>query len=292
MKLPIIRFAGLLVVFSSMNAHSAFSQAAEKSALSIGLSYFSIDDKVPYVVVKTKAKIEGRFRPVGGEALKIYLGSESAGSLIKEVMTDDKGEAFAYIPPALHQEWGQNPKKTFLATFAGDKKYDSASADLTVSRAKMVIDTSGDRKIVATLLEWKDSGWVPVKGVDVAIAIKRLDAYLNVNQTPTYSTDSTGRVTAEFKRDSLAGDVNGNIVIVAKVDDNDSYGNLLQEMTVPWGKKFATEDTFGKRTLYATGNRAPVWLLLMSGSIILCVWSILIYLVVNLVRIKRLGKMG
>jgi len=130
---------------------------------------------------------------------------------------------------------------------------------------------------------------VPVKGVDVIIAVKRMDAYLNVNETATFSTDSTGHASADFKRDSIPGDANGNIVIVAKVDDNDQFGNLLIEKTVPWGAKFIPVNDFGKRTLFATSGRAPVWLILIAASIVIGVWGVLILLVVNLFRIRKLG---
>ncbi|HTR28248.1 MAG TPA: hypothetical protein VMH27_03200 [Puia sp.] len=290
MKLPINKFAYAVLLAGCLAGHNAVAQPAAKGRLSITLSYFAINDKVPYLLARAKTKENGRFRPVGGVTLKLFLNNDSADNLIKEVITDEKGEASALIPPSLKAAWGRSSKRTFLVSFRGDSNYEAAEGDLTVGRAKIVVDTAGGRKIVATVLEWKDTGWVPVKGVDLGIAIKRLNAYLNVNQTATFTTDSTGTVLADFKRDSIPGDVNGNIVIVAKADDNDNYGNLLQERTVPWGAKFAGTNTFGERTLFATRDKAPIWLLLMAYSIVACVWGTLVFLVINLFRIKKAGK--
>lgn len=281
--------SGSLLMAFFFAGFTAFAQDSAKGKLNITLSYFTENNKLPYVSVKVKTKANGKFKMVSDIPLKLYLNNDSAGNLIKAVVTNDKGEAAAIIPSSLKSQWISSVKHDFLAAFDGDKKYEPAKADLSVGRAKILIDTAGDKKIIASVFEMKDTSWVPVKGVDVIIAVKRMDAYLNVNETATFSTDSTGQASADFKRDSIPGDANGNIVIVAKVDDNDQFGNLLIEKTVPWGAKFIPVNNFDKRTLFATSSKAPVWLILIAGSIVISVWGVLILLVVNLFKIRKLG---
>lgn len=290
MKQPICKISFVFFVAWCFGSQAAFSQPAEKGRLSISISYYAVNDQIPYLVAKVKTKVGGRFRPVAAIPLKLYLNDDSAGHLIAGIVTGNNGEASAVIPPSLGREWKRSPKKDFLAIFPGDSSYKPAEGDLTVTRAKLLVDTAAGKKITATLLEWKDTAWIPVKGVDVAIAIKRLNAWLNVNQTATYTTDSTGSVQAEFKRDSIPGDAAGDIVIAARVDDNDSYGNLLQEKHVPWGARFVDENTFSQRSLFATRNKAPIWLLFMSYSIVIVVWGVLAILIYYLIRIRKLGK--
>jgi hypothetical protein len=136
----------------------------------------------------------------------------------------------------------------------------------------------------------KDALWIPVKGVDVILAVKRMDGDLLINETPTFTTDSTGKASGDFKRDSIPGDAKGNIIIVAKIVDNDTYGNLVVEKTVPWGNKFVYVSTFNKRTLFATRDKAPIWLLFIVYSIVIGVWGVLMYLVFNIFKIKKIGE--
>jgi len=290
MKLLNKILAGLLVVALLLPVHKAFCQDTKKGRLSIAIGYFTDNNKIPYLVAKVKTKIDGRFKTIAGIPLKLFLNSDSAGNLIANVVTDDKGEASATIPASLKSRWGKMPGHSFAATFAGNDKFSEASGDLTVGKAKINIDTTSDRKITATVYAMADSVWKPVKGVDVIIAIKRMGGDLNVNETATFTTDSTGRASADFKRDSIYGDTSGNITLVAKVEDNDQFGNLSIEKTVPWGAKFVPVNTFGRRTLFATAGRAPIWLMLMASSIIITVWGILIALVINVFRIKKLGE--
>jgi len=100
------------------------------------------------------------------------------------------------------------------------------------------------------------------------VAVKRLGGDLVVSEEETYTTDSLGMIEAEFGRDSLPGDEKGNLILVAKIDENEELGNLAVEKTVPWGIAMKTTNDFDQRSLWATGNKAPVWLLFMAYHLI------------------------
>ncbi|MDE3143906.1 MAG: hypothetical protein KGL19_07110 [Bacteroidota bacterium] len=290
MKLLNKKIITLFSIVFLLAGYDGLSQDAQKGDLNISLSSFISNNKIPYVVAKVKTKIDGKFQMVSGINLNLFLDKDSAGTLIAKVVTNEKGEALAVIPPSLKNEWASTINHTFLATFDGNQKYEASKADVTVIKAKILIDTTSDRKVTATFLEMKDTAWTPVKGVELKIAVKRFDADLSVNETATFTTDSLGQASADFKRDSIPGDSKGNIILVAKVEDNDQYGNLSIEQTVPWGSKFAGENNFYKRTLFATRDKAPVWLLLMAYSIVIVVWGILFSLVDTIFKIKKLGQ--
>ncbi|MEO8884991.1 MAG: hypothetical protein ABI367_02940 [Mucilaginibacter sp.] len=266
-----------------------FAQAPAKGDLSLGVNYFITNNQVPYVMVRVKTKVDGRFQTVAGIPMTLFLDKDSVGTTIGKVVTNEQGEATAFIPPSLKKQWNTSVKHTFLASFDGNKKYEPAKGDLTVGKAKILISTTDGKSITASVFEMKDTTWTPVKGVELKIAVKRLGGDLPVNETPTFTTDSTGTVAADFKRDTIPGDAKGNIVLIAKIEDNDQYGNLSIEKTVPWGAKFTAVNKFNERTLFATRDKAPIWLQLIAYSIMLAVWIILAYLVFNVFKIKRLG---
>jgi hypothetical protein len=89
----------------------------------------------------------------------------------------------------------------------------------------------------------------------------------------------------------LPGDQKGTIVLAARVEDNDQYGNLLVEKTVSWGTALRPENNFfDQRTLWSTRFRTPFWLLFMAYSIFIGVWGTIIYLVWQIVKIKKLAS--
>ncbi|MFN8246962.1 MAG: hypothetical protein U0T56_11335 [Ferruginibacter sp.] len=81
-----------------------------------------------------------------------------------------------------------------------------------------------------------------------------------------------------------------NIILMARVDENDQLGYLTVEKAVPWGKiTKPTTDFFEQRTLWSTRFRTPYWLLFMAYSIVIAVWGTLIYLFTQFIRLKKLG---
>jgi hypothetical protein len=122
------------------------------------------------------------------------------------------------------------------------------------------------------------------------VGVHRLGGILSANEDATFTTDSSGSIKVDFKRDSLPGDQKGNIVLIAKVEDNDQYGNLMIEKTVPWGVVVKPgSNFFDQRALWATRFRTPLWLLFMANSIIIGVWVTIFYLVFQIIRIKKIG---
>ena len=286
------RILFLLTTFIVSSA--AYTQDSLAKQPLLDVNYFSYDNNIPYVQVMARLKQGRKFEPIKGVNIKLYLDSVSSSLLITDkAVTDETGKANAGMPTSLQKQWDASPTHKFIAEASGVKEFEGKSAETEITKARLLIDTatgSETRSIVATFTALENGKWNPVKDVEIKIAIKRMDGNLTVGDEPTYTTDSSGTVTAEFKRDSIPGDANGNLVLVAKVEDNDKYGNLSIEKTAKWGAPFAYQSTFNERSLFASRNRTPVWLLFMAYFIIGIVWGTLIYLVFQIFKIKKLGK--
>jgi len=272
---------------------SVKGQDAEKSPLIVTLSYFTVNNDYQYLKVNAKSKVEGKFQPAAGVEIQLYLNKDSTGKgvgLIGKVITNEKGNAAANIPPALKQTWDLSPNHTFVAVTDKSKKFDETNTDISIAKAKITVDTTDDKNVTATFTEFKDNKWVPVKGVDIKLGIKRLGGDLLINDDQSYTTDSLGKVKGEFKKIGMPGDEHGNIMLVAKVEDNDQYGNLRVERSEPWGVKFVADNDFFHRALWASRFNSPVCLVVIAYSILIAVWGTLIYLVFLLIKIRTLGK--
>ena len=95
-----ILFGSLSLIFL-LPGLDGFAQTADKGSLSVAVSYFNANNRIPYVSVKVKTKIDGKFQNVAGIPLKLSLNKDSAGTLIGKVVTNERGEATAIIPPSL-----------------------------------------------------------------------------------------------------------------------------------------------------------------------------------------------
>jgi hypothetical protein len=280
----IIATTGLILFLTEIS----FSQVA-KNNLILGLGYFNNNNQLQYLKASTKAKISGKFQQVPGIHVSFYIGSEDPVNLLGKAVTNEKGIAHLFIPPSARAVWNKSSKQSFVVVSEPTKEYEVVHSSFDLTKSRIQIDTTPDRKITASFSEYKDSAWVVVKGVDMKISVKRLGGDLNVSETPTYTTDSMGLVNADFKLDKLPGDSAGNLIIVAEVDDNDMYGNLTTEKSVPWGEPFRYVSAFNQRSLFARRGWSPLWLEWMAYSIIAAVWGILIYLFLQIRKLKKLG---
>jgi hypothetical protein len=288
-SMKIIKYSGLIILLMFLFTEVSLSQIT-KNKLILSLGYINDNNHLQYLKANTKTKINGKFRQVEGVHLSFYISSESPGNLLGNAVTNGKGLAVLFIPPLAKEEWNKSPKQSFVAVSEESKEYDAVHSSIDITKARIRIDTLADRKIIATFSALKDSIWIPVKGVDMKVTVKRLGGDLNVNETPTYTTDSLGIVSADFKQEKLPGDTAGNLVLISEVDDNDTYGNLTTEKSVPWGVIPKYVSGYNERSLFARRGLSPLWLEWMAYAIVVFVWGVLIYLFIQIWKLKRLGE--
>ena len=264
----------------------------EKPELMLNLRHFTENNSLQYLKVKAQEKANNKLQALKDVPVKLYLDSVSGSNLIGQIKTDEAGTGQILIPPTLKTQWSVAPAHKFIAIAKADPKAEETTTELEIAKAKIELDTlndGGTRSVTAKVFSFNNGAWAPSKGVEVKIGVERLGGSLKIGDEETYTTDSLGQVSGDFKLDSLpANDAKGNIVLIARVEDNDQFGDLSVEKTVPWGKYYQHINTFGKRSLSAARFRAPLWLLFMAYSIVTAVWGVILYLFIQLFRMKRL----
>jgi len=265
----------------------------EKRESFLYLRYYVINNQIPYLNVQTKNKVDKEFHPQPGIPVSIYLNKDSdAASLIGKVVTNEKGVAVIGLPATLAAVWKEKSSPTFFARTDSSSNFDAKSEEVSMNKSKLELDTVNDggvRSVKARLLQYENGSPVPMSEVDIRLSIKRSGGNLNIGEDETYATDSTGTVQGEFSRKDLPGDTLGNLELVALVDDNDVVGTVETHMKVPWGVPAKYVNDFDRRTLYATGNKAPLFLMVIAYGTIAGVWTVIFYLIYNIVQIRKMG---
>lgn len=265
-------------------------QTADKNTLSLNIKYFNDYNITHHLLISAKSKIEGKFQQIPNIPVQVFISSDAnKANLIGKGVTNAKGVLLINIPAVAQAEWLKSPNQNFIAVSPATQKFEEGRGELTITKAKIKIDTTAGHIITAKLVALVDTTWTAIAAVDMVVGVKRLSSILNANETASYPTDSSGLVQAEFKRDSIPGDAKGNITIVAAVLDNDIYGNLNAEMVVPWGKYYTYESNFDHRTLFARRGHSPIWLALLAYTIVVAVWSVIIYLFFQIKQIQKIG---
>jgi hypothetical protein len=286
------KFLAGLIVIACLVAGKSYAQDSAASPTVLGIRYFLPENKVPYIEVSTKKKVGRKFEPVTGLPVSVFITDTAAANLLGSTKTASNGTGRIALPPSFKAAWDSLSEFTFVASMPATGKEEAQTAEIIIKKAILVIDTvseDGVRSVTAQLKEKVGNEWVAVKDIEMKLGIKRGLGNLSVGEEETYTADTTGIAIAEFKHDSMPGDAKGNIFLVARVEDNDTYGNLVVEKAVPWGKAHQAESHFWHRSLWSTGGRAPVWLLTIALAIIIGVWSTIFYLIKQMFRIRKMG---
>ena len=129
----------------------------------------------------------------------------------------------------------------------------------------------------------------PVKEIEVHFYIQRMYSLLPIGKA--VETDSAGVAISNFPLD-LPGDKNGNIIAIAKIEDDDNYGNVEIQAEIKWGVLPTNEmNSWNKRSLSASRDKAPMLLILVSNIIIAVIWGTIFYVIYQIYRIRKESKM-
>jgi hypothetical protein len=266
----------------------------EKGTISIGLTFHQLNNDLPLIKVSAKTKIDRRFQPVEGEDINLFFMTENSHGFIGRVKTNSHGAGSITLPTRFKSQFDSLASFTFIGTLADTTRFEFQSAELEISKAKIELsleDVDSVRTIRATVLAFQDTGWVAQPETEIKLVVRRLMSDLNATEEEAFTTDENGEVSAEFSL-SIPGDSQGNIIIGAKIDDHEVYGSLVTATPAKWGLPLVTDDSFSKRTLWATRDKTPLWLLIFPNLIIVTVWGIIFFLLYQIARIIKLGKVN
>ncbi len=284
------KYSILFIALFIFLQNKSIAQDATTAEEVVKVDYYNYNNSMQYLIVESMLKNGRVLTPQKDKSYQLYLDTAIAETLIAKVQTDESGKAKAFIPVTLKAAWDCSAKHKFIVK-NGETE---VLSDYAITKSKITLDTAnadGVRTINVTVMKSEDNKWVPVKDVEMKVGISRMSGtILSAGDAATYTTDSTGSVAVEFKKDKMPGDEKGDYTIAARVEKNDDLGNLLIERKVPWGvvTKIDTK-FFNIRALWSARLRAPLWLYFMAYSIIIGVWGTLFYLVFQMVKIKRLG---
>ena len=294
-KMKTSKFLVLIVSFLIV-FHSAVNAQDEpaKPKQVVTLRYFNENNRFQYLLLESWLKTGKKLEPIANKAFQVYLDSNSSPNLVGKVKTDREGKVKTLIPANLKSVWDAASTHTFLVMAETPGTEEEVPTEFTITKSKITIDTTnedGVRNITATVMKFENGNWVPAENVEMKLGVLRMDkSILPAGDEATYTTDSSGIATAEFKRENLPGDDKGNLILAASVEDNDELGNLIIDKPVNWGVAVKEDKTFfDQRALWTTRFKTPYWLLIIAYSISIGVWGTILYLVFQLFKLKKLG---
>jgi hypothetical protein len=270
-----------------LNAHAHSSQDDEKARVRIGLNYFKIAEDSCYLTVKVLTKPDRKYIPVSGVIINLFLNEQTKSGMMGNITTDKEGWGTVILPDKFYSALDTLITLNFMARLKNDPNYQDKITTIEIKDASMIISYEEDSlKAVKVILLEKDSTGrgIPVEGADIKFYVQRLFSLLPIGNDNNF-TDEQGEVILDFPTD-LPGDAEGNLEVFVKLEDDDDFGNIIVNNILPWGSdQLIVKDTFDERSLWSPRDKTPYYLLIFPNLMLLAVWMVIFYLIIQLVKI-------
>ncbi len=286
MKLKRIALAIILTGFFCIAAAQNQLHAQEKSEATIELSYYKKADLTRTAIAVVKARKDQKFVPAKNARVNFYVIHDNEQQLLKSVNTDNKGKAVIVLQPDL--PLNEDYSFTIVAKIENNSLYEDAEEKIHYKDASLTLnldphDTA--QLVTARVTEIdKDGKEIPVKGAEVKFYVHRLFGIMPAAEENTITTDEKGEASFAFPKD-IPGDTAGVIIVAARMEDNERFGNVENKAPASWGSKLPTERDPFPRALWEPS--APLPLLLTILIIFGGVWCTYVTILLQLRKIKR-----
>jgi hypothetical protein len=230
-----------------------------------------------------RAKIKGASVKLPLLKISFFQVNDTAEKNLGFVITDKHGKAVLNVKDrALIMS--KDGSLNFKASFAGNKQMETADGEMTVKRGMLQITPVKEDSLLTVKINFIS----PAAGTDsakkdlvIGLFVKRTFGPLKIGEG---TTDENGEVTVEVPA-NLPGDDNGNITLLAKLDENETFGNLEASAVQNWGLPVSTKIQDQPRALWSANP--PIWMLVTFIVLMVVVWGHFVVIVYELFRLRK-----
>jgi hypothetical protein len=197
----------------------------EKKELRMSFEAFKINEELN-LVARVRSKVDKKFQNTAGVEVSFYKNEISPENLLGKNISNHKGEAYWLISLEGIPDSLASPM-TFLSSVKDNPDFEDVEETATFNPSTMTIQLEEEdtTRLVKVFIGHPDEtgSIVPLADAECIIYVKREFGNLPISETET--TDAEGNINVEFP-DSIQGDPDGNVTIIAKVAGNDMIGML------------------------------------------------------------------
>ncbi len=229
-----------------------------------------------------------RFSPFIDVPVKFYSGIDTTRVLLGEVITNNDGIASFIISG--DQEISRNDEgfMNFSVEYEGNDTTTSCSNEAIAKEAELKLvfyqkDSLKFIEVTALAKSIQEENDLPVQEVKVKFFVKGTFSLLKFNES---ETNENGKVEVAFPED-IPGDTAGVVSIVAKIEDDESYGTVVAMGKINWASPI---QPVVEKHRGLGDTDAPLWMVYTLIILLSAVWFHYLYVIIQVIRIKLDAK--
>ncbi len=271
-------FSLVLISISQLS----FSQEKEMISPYVTFQYFKDNDNHRFLQTTLTYSKNRMELPLAGLPVSFHEGN-GGGERLATINTNEKGIARYPVDDKVILKVDKEGNWPFVTTFGGNDSIEAASSELSIRDVNLqmefsLVDSVRTIKLKANV---NDKGVEkPVSGESVSVYVPRMFSLLPVGEG---TLDENGEAQVEFPA-GLPGDKDGNLTIMARFEENPSFGNVERSLNINWGAPKSSPGSTTHRALWT--KTAPRWMIITLSVLLTGVWGHYLFAIISLIRIK------
>jgi 5-hydroxyisourate hydrolase-like protein (transthyretin family) len=282
----LITIISAIIIFQYSAAQNT-TASKEKLSTSIQLAFLKTADNTKHITVKVSAKTkENKREPAKNAHINFYIQNKEGQKNIGKSETNADGKADFVLPKNLPADTGLSYH--IVAKIEGDDAFENSDEEIRFKDVTLTLKlnpSDTNKSVTATLTMIGEGGKeTHIKDVPIKFYIQRMFGIMPAAEDNSLNSDETGMATMNYPKE-VSGGKDGNINVIARVEDNELFGTVEASSAIAWGKIVPAEVNPFPRALwepYAPPSLVMVICILFGG-----VWTTYFYIFYHMYKIKK-----
>ena len=274
----------LLLVLGLLVITPGFAQKKNKVRIKANLT--QVIDQQTYIEIQGNSRINRKNTQVPNLTYTVYNDTHEDRTELGTTISNESGKAKFVIPNFNTMEPDSTGFYTIHIAFSGNDEFSKAKKSVSFKKAIIhanIVEKDSINYIEAQLLDGFTKE--PIADANLAVQVQRLISPLKIGKEFNF-TDDSGNI-KKVKIDNDIPGIDGILNIEVALKDSDDYGTVKRVVSAPVGTVVEVENTFDERTLWATRDKTPLFMLIFTNLLLLGIAGLFIYLTRNLIKISK-----
>ncbi len=288
MKKSILKTIAVIILCLSVFSITCKAEgdtAVTKYRSDLQLFYLKSGQVKTFTTTLNKVK-DGNSRPNKKAKVKLF-GGENKDQFLGDLTISDRGKIVFDLKSNASLAKDKEGYYYVTVIYDGNDSIEPGEAQVKFQDINITMELRAQdstKTVIVNCFTINDKGVkVPAKDIPINFCVTRMFSNLKVGDA---TTDENGDCTFDFPAD-IVGDSVGNLMILARIDENEIYGNVQAEQASRWGVPTLHKIPIGYRALWT--QVAPTWMIVTLVILLLGVWGHYTYAIINISRIRKQG---
>lgn len=271
-----------LMLFLSFFGNAVYGQE-DKKEINLSVQYVKIMKENSFLKISAKHKGKEGYEPCANLNFTLHKTdtSDAENTIeIGQIKTNKEGKAKFIVPLKFI-----TPTASYKVSLENNTTYEDIEEEVTVT--DVTIETSIEEidsmyHIKARLVAANKE---PIAEESLKVGLKRLFGNLAIGEEESYTTDEDGTILVPVDK-GLTG-IEGKLNFQILLEESDTYGTVIENITVDFGIPIVDQSSFNERTMWSPPTKTPLFLWIVPNILLIGIWSILVVLVLNLFKIYK-----